>query len=157
MKNFKVCDMLISVLFAELIGVLSSIAAGGSFTLYQQLIRPPLSPPAILFPIVWTLLYALMGVSVYLVYISSASPSPKLKAFGSYFFQLLLNFLWSIIYFRLNMLWSAAALLAVLIAAVAVMIVRFYKCSAAAAGINIPYFLWICFALYLNAATAVLN
>ncbi len=149
--------MLISLLFAELIGVLSSIAAGGSFSLYQQIDRPPLSPPAILFPLVWSLLYALMGVSVYLVYISSASPADKLKAFGSYFLQLLLNFLWSIIYFRLNMLWSAAILLLLLTAAVIVMIVRFYKCSAAAAGINIPYFLWICFALYLNIGTAVLN
>jgi tryptophan-rich sensory protein len=154
MKKNRLSDLLLFVVGAELIGVLSSVASGGRFgEFYGTLVKPPLSPPGWLFPIVWAVLYALMGVSAYLVYIRNDAR----KALRVYYAQLAVNFLWSPVFFGLRKIWLAAVVITVLIVLVVIMIVRFGKIRRAAAVLNIPYLIWLIYAAYLNFGTAVLN
>lgn len=155
MSKPKITDLLISVLIAELVGALSGVIAGDISGTYALLNKPPLSPPGWVFPVVWAVLYALMGISAYLIY--SAESPKKGCAFAIYAAQLFLNFTWSIVFFRFQAYGAAAAVLAALIIAVIIMIVCFARIRPAAAVINIPYLLWLLFAAYLNIATGLLN
>ena len=157
MKKCKISDLLIFILSAELVGVLSSLFAGDFGAVYQTLEKPPLSPPAILFPIVWTILYALMGISSCIIYSSPAEQKQKQTALRVYWIQLLINFSWSIAFFRFQALWTSVVIILALLAAIILMIVKFGRISRAAAILNIPYLLWVIFASYLNIATAVIN
>ena len=103
MKNFKWSDLFIFIISAELVGAVSALLSGGFTDYYGSLIQPPLSPPAILFPIVWTILYALMGWSAYLIYSEEDAPD-RAKALILYAVQLAVNFSWSIIFFRFGQL-----------------------------------------------------
>ena len=103
MKKIKITDLLIFIVGTELVGVLSGIIAGGSFSFYKEIVRPPFSPPGWIFPIVWIILYALMGISAYLIYTSKATVRQKNFALAVYAIQLVVNFLWSIVFFRLEM------------------------------------------------------
>ena len=118
-------------------------------------VQPPLSPPAWLFPIVWTILFALMGISAARVYMSCCPG--RSDALFVYTVQLIVNFLWTVFYFSfhaflLSFLWLLFLLLLVLL-----MDVRFERCSSGAGKLQIPYTLWLCFAAYLNLATWLLN
>ncbi len=157
MKKCKISDLLIFILSAELVGVLSSLFAGNIGEAYQTLEKPPLSPPAIVFPIVWTILYALMGISACIIYGSNAEKKQKDSALRTYRIQLLVNFLWSIVYFRFQALWTSVIVITALLVLIVVMIVKFYRIDKTAAFLNIPYLVWVLFASYLNVATAVIN
>lgn len=155
MNKPKLTDLLISILTAELVGALSGVVAGDISGTYALLNKPPLSPPGWVFPVVWAVLYALMGISAYIVYNSNSSK--KGCAFALYTAQLILNFTWSIVFFRFQAYGAAAAVLAALIIAVVLMIVCFARIRPAAGIINIPYLLWLLFAAYLNIATGLIN
>lgn len=157
MKRNNLYDLLIFVLSAELAGVLSSLFSGDISTVYDTLEKPPLSPPAWVFPIVWIILYALMGISAFIVYRSDGEPVRVKSALRVYWLQLVVNFSWSIVFFRFQAFWAAAVVLAILLVLVITMLVKFAKIRPAAALINVPYLLWLLFAGYLNVATAVLN
>lgn len=157
MKRNNLYDLLIFVLSAELAGVLSSLFSGDISAVYDTLEKPPLSPPAWVFPIVWIILYALMGISAFLVYRSDGEPVRVKSALRVYWLQLVVNFSWSIVFFRFQAFWAAAVVLAILLVLVITMLVKFAKIRPAAALINVPYLLWLLFAGYLNVATAVLN
>lgn len=157
MKRNKIYDLLIFVLSAELTGVLSSLISGGGEALYSTFDKPPLSPPSWVFPVVWTILYALMGISAFLIYHSDGEPVRVKSALRTYILQLIVNFSWSIFFFRFEALWASVVIIAILIILVIVMIVKFAKIRPAAALINIPYLIWLLFAAYLNVATAILN
>lgn len=157
MKRNNLYDLLIFVLSAELAGVLSSLFAGDISAVYQTLEKPPLSPPDWVFPIVWIILYALMGISAYLVYRSDAEPVRVKSALRVYWLQLVVNFSWSIVFFRFQAFWAAFVVLAILIILVITMLVKFAKIRPAAALVNVPYLLWLLFAAYLNVTTALLN
>lgn len=122
----------------------------------ETLIKPVLSPPGIVFPIAWTILYALMGISAARVILSDSS---KARSMGLLFFgiQLVLNLAWSFIFFGAQRFDFALIELLVMIAAVIAMIVQFIKCDPLAGKLQIPYIAWLCFATYLNAAVTVLN
>ncbi len=155
MKN-KLIDILLYVISAELIGVVSALLSGGFSGFFDVYIEPPLLPPAWLFPVVWTILYAVMGYSAYLV--SSASETKSVKyALSVYWVQLMVNFSWSIVFFRFESLWGALAVIVLLLILIIAMISAFRKVSSKAAYINIPYLLWVMFAAYLNLATAIIN
>lgn len=156
MKKKGLTELLISIVTAELTGVVSALLSG-NMAGYGTLTKPPLSPPAAVFPVVWTILYALMGISVYLVQTSDARAGEISDGVKIYTAQLVMNFLWSIIYFRFRMLTAAAVLIGALIVTVFIMILRFRKISPAAAWLNVPYLMWLCFALYLNIGTVLLN
>ena len=155
MKKFSLTDLLIFVVSAELSGAVSALISGSFSPLYAEIRNPPFA--AFLFPVVWTILYALMGFSAYLVYRSEDSGSDRSTALGFYFIQLAVNFSWSIIFFRFR-LFLLAALTALLLALlVAGMILAFRKVSKTAAYINIPYLVWMTFAAYLAFGVWILN
>ena len=120
---------------------------------FAALKAPPLAPPAALFPIVWTILYTLMAVSITLV-ISKGNSDEAAKA---YYLQLIANFIWPFLFFNLGALTLSFIWLLLLIALVIVMIVRFYRVSPLAAYLQIPYLVWLLFAAYLNLGYVVLN
>lgn len=157
MKRNNLYDLLIFVLSAELAGVLSSLFAGDISAVYQTLEKPPLSPPDWVFSVVWIILYALMGISAYLVYRSDSEPVRVKSALRVYWLQLVVNFSWSIVFFRFQAFWAAFVVLAILIILVITMLVKFAKIRPEAALVNVPYLLWLLFAAYLNVTTALLN
>ncbi|MDE6034759.1 MAG: tryptophan-rich sensory protein [Ruminococcus sp.] len=152
MKKFSLTDLLIFIVSAELIGTLSALFAGDFKAFYSEILQPPLSPPAIVFPIVWTVLYALMGISAYLV--SSSGKPYSLKVYN---LQLAVNFLWSIVFFRYRLLTLSAVLAVVLLILVGFMMMQFCKIRKISAGLNVPYLLWCGFATYLSIAICIIN
>ena len=146
-----------------LVLILLSLAAGGLsgvFTMrglpaYALLEKPPLTPPAAVFPVVWTALYILMGAGAARAWLSRR-PGRE-RAMALFFAQLLLNALWSAWFFGLQARLFALAWLLVLLAAVARMIRAFAAVDRAAAWMQLPYFAWCLFAAYLNAGFWLLN
>ncbi len=144
-----VFNLLLSLGGGTVVGLLTS----GSES-YKALAKPPLSPPAVLFPIVWSILYTLMAVSITLVLSKSTNADSAAKI---YYTQLIVNFIWPFLFFSLNLLSFSFVVILLLIALVIIMIYRFYKISPLAALLQIPYLLWLLFAAYLNLGFAVLN
>ena len=118
------------------------------FMNYQDLNKPPLSPPGIIFPIVWTILYIIMGYSFY-------KQNEQNKTI--YYTQLIVNGLWSIIFFVFKWYLLATIWIILLIILVIIMIKNFYKENKLSGLINIPYLLWLLFALYLSFGVYLLN
>ena len=140
-----------------LVGAISALLTRGSMEQFARLNKPPLAPPGWLFPVVWTILYILMGISSYLVLTSGANKEAILHALKLYIYQLLVNFLWSTFFFNLGWYLFAFVWLVLLWILVLAMIKSFYKIDKTAAILNIPYLLWITFAGYLNLAIWLLN
>ena len=155
MKKKNVTELLIFIVATELVGALSGLLAGNSFSLYKELIKPPLSPPGWLFPVMWAILYALMGISAFMIYTSDAKE--RCKALVIYGTQLFVNFMWSIVFFRFRMFGLSVAVILTLLALIIAMIIIFRRIRPAAAYLNIPYLLWIVFASYLNIGILLLN
>ena len=156
MKKFRITELLISIIGAELVGALSLLVAGGNIGEYfSSLVRPPLSPPSAVFAIVWPVLYALMGYSVYLVYLSENKY--RNKALRLYAAQLFINFLWMPIFLGLKSFIGGLAVIILLDVAVALMIAEFSKIRRKAALLNLPYMIWCIYATYLTAGLYILN
>ncbi|MBR5438212.1 MAG: tryptophan-rich sensory protein [Clostridia bacterium] len=157
MKKKKLYGILFYILTAEGIGGLSALITGSFSDFFLTYQKPPILPPGWLFPVVWTVLYALMGYSAYLISRERADMGKRCRALTVYWFQLALNFSWSIIFFRLELLWLGFVIIALLLLSVIVMTVLFGRISPKAGKLNIPYIIWVAFAAYLNLATAVIN
>lgn len=157
MKKITWTELMIFVVGTELVGALSALFAGDFSSFYSGLNQPPLAPPGVVFPIVWTILYALMGISAYLIYDSEDISGERSEALGIYAAQLFVNFLWSIVFFRFEKTGAAAVVIILLAGLIWTMIVKFRKINPVAAYINIPYLLWVIFATYLNIGVVVLN
>lgn len=155
MKKFSLTDLLIFIVSTELVGAFSALISGDFNSIYTEIIKPPLSPPAWLFPAVWAVLYAIMGISAYMIYRSNNHLSEK--AFKIYIIQLAVNFSWSIIFFKFRLMTVAAVVAVLLALLVGLMIYMFGKIKKSAGLINIPYLLWSIFASYLAIGTAILN
>lgn len=136
-------------------GLLSVLLTLGNFKAYSALLQPPLAPPGWLFPVVWTILYILMGVSAYLVY--ECNTEEKYIGLAVYVLQLIFNFLWLIIFFNIRNLLFAFVWLVFLWVLVLAMTISFYKVNKTAGLLQIPYLLWVTFAGYLNIALYILN
>lgn len=148
---------LICIAVPLLTGIAASLFTGGEMSTFQSLNQPPLSPPAWLFPIVWTILYLLMGISSYLILTSGADEKTVTKALTIYFLQLAVNFLWPIFFFNFGWYLFAFFWLILLWILVLIMILRFFTISKWAARMNIPYLIWLTFAGYLNFGIWWLN
>ena len=146
--------MIKSILISLGVGVLSSILTIGNMNIYSE-INTIISPPKILFPIVWTILYILMGISSYIVYKSKSKY--RFDALLIYVCQLIVNFFWSIIFFNLRNFLLAFIFILVLDILVILMIYYFYKVSKKAGILQIPYLLWIIFATILTYQIYLLN
>ncbi len=120
------------------------------FNDYKDLVQPPFSPPAILFPIVWTILYILMGISAYIISLRGGSLS-------IYFVQLFVNALWSILFFVFKLRLISFIWIILLIILVIKMIKDFLKINSLAGYLQIPYLIWLIFAAYLNLGVYILN
>lgn len=133
-----------------LVGAVASLLTGGGMEVFATVEKPPLSPPGWLFPVVWTILYTLMGISSYLILTSDADESAKEGAIRVYGLQLLVNFLWPTFFFNFRWYGFSFFWLLLLWFLVVVMILRFWKINKLAAYMNIPYLIWLTFAAYLN-------
>lgn len=154
----KIKPYIISILIALAIGGLSAFLTRGNMDIYTQVETPPLSPPSILFPIVWTVLYVLMGVSAAMIATDrGASRDDKEAAISIYSASLVFNFAWSIIFFNLRAFFPAFIWLLILLALIIKTIVDYAKINKTAAYLQIPYALWVAFAGYLNFGIWWLN
>ena len=151
MSNFKIYlrSILIPVIVGAIVGFITS-----NFIDYNSLQQPPFAPPSILFPIVWSILYVLMGVS-YGILESNSLVDSEINSI--YYGQLFVNALWSIFFFVLKWRFFAFLWILLLLVLVIIMIIRFYNKNKVAGLLQIPYLLWISFATYLNFAIYLLN
>lgn len=154
-KNINLKQLAISLFISLGVGILASILTADSFMVYSGLTKPPLSPPAWLFPVVWTILYILMGISAYMVY--QSDDDFKYVALVIYGVQLIFNFFWSIIYFNMGNVLFAFVWLIMLWVLIVAMIISFAQVNKTSALLQIPYLLWVTFAGYLNLALYLLN
>ena len=155
MKNINWKSLLISIAISLGAGVLSAVLSGNSMEQYEQLYKPPLSPPGWLFPIVWTILFILMGIAAYLVYKSETEGERKRAALTVYAGQLLVNVGWSIIFFGGEAYLVAFAWLVLLWFLIYRTIRHFWEIDRTAGILLLPYILWVTFAGYLNLAIAL--
>lgn len=139
------------------VGGLAAFLTRDSMDIYEKINQPFLAPPGWLFPIAWTILYVLMGVSSAMVYKSNAPMDDKKKAFRLYGINLVVNFFWSIIFFKLGAFFGAFLWLMLLIFVITRMMSAFYKIKPLAAYLQVPYIIWCCFASYLNASIWLMN
>ena len=145
------------ILFAEAIGGLSGWLTREGTRIYNATIeQPPLSPPSIVFPIVWGILFALMGIGAARVYLAPAS-GDRSRGLLLFLAQLAVNFFWSIIFFNLQAFGFAFIWLILLWVLILLMILSFRKVDKIAAWLQIPYLLWVTFAAYLNFGVWLLN
>lgn len=145
------------ILLAEAVGGLSGwLTREGTKVFNETALQPPLSPPAIVFPIVWGILYALMGISAARIYASAPSPDRN-KGINLFIAQLIVNFFWSLIFFNARAYGFAFLWLLLLWGLVLVMILQFRRVDPLAAKLQIPYLLWLTFAAYLNLGVWYLN
>ena len=138
------------------VGGISALLTRNAMEDFSALEQPPLSPPPWLFPVVWTILFLLMGVASYLVY-TSGKPTRAKTALTVYGIQLGFNFLWSILFFNLQAYLFAFLWLIALWALIIITAVLFYNIRPVAGYLLIPYILWVTFAGYLNVGIYLLN
>lgn len=146
-----------SIALPLVVGAVAGFLTSGSMENFKLLNKPALSPPGWLFPVVWTVLYILMGISFYLIDEANASSKEIREAKRIYYLQLAVNFLWSFFFFNFEWYLFAFIWLILLWILVLIMIKSFANISKVAAYLNIPYLLWVTFAAYLNFAIWLLN
>ena len=122
---------------------------------YKNLKKPDFTPPSRVFKIVWPILYILMAASLYLILTSEETV--KIWAILIFLFQLFLNIIWSPVFFLLKKIKKALLISIILTISVLFMIFVFYEISPLSAFLQIPYFLWLCFATVLNMKFVKLN
>lgn len=154
-SNIKWKSLLINLLIPLSVGGIAALITNGSFENYENTVKPVLSPPSWLFPIVWTILYILMGISVYLIY--EKDKNVNRKPFILYAVQLMLNFIWPIFFFGFEAYLFAFIILLTLIIFVVAMTITFYKESKLAGILQLPYVFWLLFAAYLNLSVYIMN
>lgn len=148
----------ISIAAALAVGGLSALLTSGNMDIYSEIEKPPLAPPSVLFPIVWTLLYILMGVGAAMIFLQrEENPRVARNALVTYGVSLFLNFFWSIIFFNMQSFLFAFIWILLLWASILATILQYRKISSLAAALQVPYLLWVTFAAYLNLAIYLLN
>jgi tryptophan-rich sensory protein len=153
--NWKVYTLWIGL--SEAAGLLSGLLSRGGMENFSQTVaQPPLSPPGWLFPVVWTILYGLMGISAARIWISPPSDN-RSRGLNLFMAQLIVNFFWSPIFFNTGVYSFALLWLLLLWVLVVLMIFSFQKVDKTAALLQIPYLIWLTFAAYLNRGVWQLN
>jgi tryptophan-rich sensory protein len=153
-KPIKLKSLIFWVGTALLAGGIGALL-GGNTEKYANMAKPPLSPPAIVFPIVWSVLYVLIGIGAYIINREKAPLSPIALKF--YWAQLILNALWPLIFWRLEAVTLAAFWLGLILVLTAILTYLAYKINKNTLWFFLPYLIWLCFALYLNIGFAILN
>lgn len=153
--NWK--QFIIAIAIPLIVGGLATLLTKDNMIMFEVIDKPPLAPPQWLFPVVWTILYILMGIASYLVYKSKAPSAEKTAALAFYAIQLVFNFAWSLIFFNLENYLLAFVWLCALWLLIVITTVRFFAINKAAGWLMVPYILWVTFAGYLNYAIYMLN
>ncbi len=155
MRKWK--PYILFVLLTEAVGALAGFLTREGTKLYKTgIIKPPLSPPGVVFPIVWSILYALMGIGAARIW--KAKPSAaRTRSLVLFAVQLVFNFFWSIIFFNLQKFGFALVWLIALWVLILAMCLSYRDVDKLAAWLQIPYFLWVTFAAYLNLGVWILN
>lgn len=150
--------LMIAIAISELAGIIGSVFTASSIaSWYSGIMKPSINPPAWVFGPVWTTLYALMGIAAFLVWKKGLERGDVKIALGIFAGQLVLNTLWSVIFFGLHSPGGALVEIAFLWLAILATIIAFAKVSKPAAWLLAPYILWVSFAMYLNYAIWALN
>ncbi len=149
--------LLLCIAIPLLVGALAGFLTRNSMEVFAMVEKPSISPPAWVFPVVWTILYILMGISSYLILNSDAGERAKEGAIRIYGLQLVVNFLWPTFFFNFGWYGFSFFWILILWVLVVVMIVWFYDIKRMAGYLNIPYLIWLTFAVYLNFGIWVLN
>ncbi len=144
------------ILVTEAVGTVAGLLTTLGMEKYSAVEKPALTPPEIVFPIVWTILYALMAVGAARVWLTEESEE-KDKGLKLYVVQLGMNFLWSILFFNFQAYGFSFFWLLGLLSVIVLMTLTFYKSDRIAAYLQIPYILWVSFAGYLNFMVWLLN
>ena len=153
----KRLELSLCILIPLFIGAIAGYYTSTSITTwYVTLNKPSFNPPNYLFGPVWTLLYILMGISLFIV-LNKAKDAEKSKIYFAFSIQLILNFLWSFLFFKFQQLGLALAEILLMWCSILFMIIVFYKTNKFAALINIPYLLWVSFATILTYSIYTLN
>ena len=145
------------ILSALTVGGLSAFFTRNNMDINNDLLMPPISPPPILFPIVWTILFILMGISAAMIYISDVPNAQKYSALKIYALSLAVNFSWNLVFFNLRWFGFAFFWLLFLLLLIIITIFKYFKINRIAAYLQIPYALWVTFAGYLTAGIWWLN
>ena len=154
-SNIKWKSLLINIAIPLSIGGIASLIVNNGFDRYSEVTKPALSPPPWVFPVVWTILYILMGVSTYLIY--EKDKNLNRNAFIIYAVQLVLNFIWPIFFFGFDAYLLSFIILVLLLVFVVAMIINFHRENKLAGLLQIPYLIWLLFAAYLNFSVFLLN
>ncbi len=153
-----VVEAVVSIVVCQGAGLIGSVATFPSIpTWYASLDKPPFSPPNWIFAPVWTTLYTLMGIAAFLVWRKGIRNREVKIALGIFLVQLVLNTLWSVIFFGLHSLAGGLVVIVVLWIAILLSIITFFRISKAAGALLIPYILWVSFATILNFSLWQLN
>lgn len=148
---------IIALLIPLGVGLLSSLFTMGNMNIYDNIVKPPLAPPGVLFPIVWTILYTLMGISSAMVYKKRDILEQANNGLYLYAISLTFNFFWSIFFFNLQWFLFSFIWLIALLALIIGTIINYYKVCPLCGYLQIPYAIWVAFAGYLNIAIYLLN
>ena len=154
-RKHSIWPYVIFIFLSLLTGGLSILVSLDGMKAYAYLPQSPLTPPPVVFSVVWSVLYILMGVSAALVY--TAPPRGLKDQHLLYFGTLILNFLWPVLFFALGLRLAALVTLLVMLALAVGTVVRYGPVSRPAAWLQVPYTLWLCFAFYLNLTAYQLN
>ena len=155
--NVKWKTMLICLAIPLGVGGLAALLTRGSMEAYDELLQPALSPPGWVFPVVWTILYILMGWSSYRILVAEAPKETKRNALILYGVQLFFNFMWSLLFFRWELRLSAFFWLLTLWVLIYLTIQFFYRVDDFAGDLLLPYLLWATYAAYLNMGVILMN
>ncbi|MBQ9495822.1 MAG: tryptophan-rich sensory protein [Treponema sp.] len=156
-RSKKILSCVVAVAIPLAVGGISSLLTSSAMKVFGSLTQPPLSPPGWLFPVAWTILYILMGISSFLIFQSSSNANIRKRALVLYGAQLVLNFIWSPLFFNGQLYFVALVVLVVMWLLILALIVNAGKVSKSAAYLLVPYILWATFAAYLNIMIWLLN
>ena len=157
MKKHKWLSYVLWILFTEGVGFLSGwLTREGSQLYSQTIVKPPLSPPAMVFPTAWAILFVLMGIGAARIYLAEPSPE-RTRGLRIFLLQLAFNFFWSILFFNFQVFGIALIWLLILWGLILWMIFTFRQVDPLAAWLQVPYLLWVSFAAYLNFGVWRLN
>lgn len=161
MESFKKGEtpkLVISILIPLIVGFTSAIATLGSITTFFNVLnKPSWAPPAWAFAPIWTILYTLMGIALFLVWRKGWDRKDVKIAIGVFAVQLILNFFWTIIFFGFKSLFGGFVEIIFLWIAILINIILFYRISKTAGLLLVPYIIWVTIASYLNYSVYILN
>lgn len=156
-QKIHVFKLITAVAIPLAVGVFSAFLTAGDMKMYETMGKPPLSPPAWIFPIAWTVLYIAMGVASYLILKVDADPAEKRKALTLYAVQLVMNMFWSTLFFTYSQYLISLIWLIAMWAVILVCTLKFFRLSRPAAYMMGALFLWTTFATYLNLGTWLIS